>query len=81
MYKMLKYKGKYVFRTRHTLTGPYDVSEYYSYEPECFHLKEWTFTGINKVIMEEGNSKFYTYWNAKGVSIKLPTLYFKSVRL
>ena len=76
VYQLLKPGGKYVFRTPHILTGPHDVSQYFSYEPECFHLKEWTFREIKSLLMELGYSKFHTYWNARGILLRMPNAYF-----
>jgi SAM-dependent methyltransferase len=76
VHRLLKDGGQYVFRTPNFLTGPHDVSQYFSYEPECFHLKEWTYTEIKKVIMDSGYSKFHTYWSAKGLTIRMPYSYF-----
>jgi SAM-dependent methyltransferase len=74
--RMLKPSGKYIFRTPHFLTGPHDVSQYFSYEPECFHLKEWTYAEIKTVLMDSGYSKFQTYWCAKGLNLRMPYSYF-----
>ncbi len=76
VHRILKPGGKYVFRTPHLLTGPHDVSQYFSYEPECFHLKEWTYTEIKTMLIESKYSGFHTYWNAKGLNIRLPNFYF-----
>lgn len=77
VHKILKPGGKYVFRTPHLLTGPHDVSQYFSYDPEGFHLKEWTFTEMKMALRDHHFSKFNTYWTAKGLSLRLPNFYFK----
>jgi SAM-dependent methyltransferase len=76
VHRILKVGGKYVFRTPHLLTGPHDVSQYFSYEPECFHLKEWTHTEMKRMLMELEYSGFHTYWNAKGINLRMPNSYF-----
>jgi SAM-dependent methyltransferase len=76
VHNILKPGGKYVFRTPHLLTGPHDVSQYFSYRAEGFHLKEWTFTEMKIALCDHGFSKFDTYWSAKGLSVKLPNFYF-----
>jgi SAM-dependent methyltransferase len=77
VYRILKKGGKYVFRTPHAFSVPYDVSRYFSDEPEGFHLKEWTYIELKHVIKEIGYLKFITYWSAKGTNLKLANLYFE----
>jgi hypothetical protein len=76
VYRILKVGSKYVFRTPHSLTGPHDVSRYFSDEPECFHLKEWTYIEIKRMLMELNYSNFSTHWRAKGIDFRLPYNYF-----
>lgn len=76
VHRILKVGGKYVFRTPHLLTGPHDVSQFFSYEPECFHLKEWTYTEMKRMLMELEYSRFHTFLNAKGKNLRMPNAYF-----
>lgn len=76
VYRILKENGMYVFRTPHSLTGPHDVSQYFSYKAECFHLKEWSYTEIRRMIMDLGYSGLHTYWNAKRINLRMPSSYF-----
>lgn len=76
VHRILKIGGKYVFRTPHSLIGPSDVSQYFSDEPECFHLKEWTYTEINRMLKDLEYTTFYTYWSARGINVRLPYPYF-----
>lgn len=76
VHRILKDGGKYIFQTPHLLSGPHDVSLYFSYEAEGFHLKEWTYTEIKELIMNLGYSKFHTYWTAKGIKLRMPYTYF-----
>jgi len=81
VHRILKKGGKYVFRAPHPLTGPHDVSQYFSYEAECFHLKEWTYNEIKRVLMDSGFSKFHTYWRAKSINLRMPNAYFSLCEL
>jgi SAM-dependent methyltransferase len=81
VHRILKKGGKYVFRTPHKFTGPHDISKFFSYEPEGFHLKEWTYTEINKLLMDLEYSRFHTYWNARGLNVRLPNTYFNILEL
>ena len=76
MRRILKPGGKYVFRTPHSLTGPHDISKYFSDVPEGFHLKEWTYRELKKMIKELNYSAFQTYFSAKGLVLRLPYIHF-----
>ena len=71
-YRLLKSGGKYFIRTPHQLTGPHDVSQYFSDKPECFHLKEWTYHEIKKRLQEAGFSDISCYRYRK----RRPYVYF-----
>lgn len=75
-HRVLKSGGQYMFRTPHFLTGPHDISQFFSYEPEGFHLKEWTYAEIETLLTELGYSRLDTYWSGKGINIQLPRVYF-----
>lgn len=76
VYRILKKGGKYIFRTPQVLTGPHDVSQYFSDEAECFHLKEWTYIEIRRMLKDLDYSGFHTYWNTKGMVVRLPYIWF-----
>jgi SAM-dependent methyltransferase len=75
VYQMLKPGGKYVFRTDHSFTGPHDISQYFSYIPEGFHLKEWSFIEFYGVLNKINFTKYYIIWKAKSIKLKLPYIY------
>ncbi len=76
--RILKPGGKYVFRTPHALTGPHDISAYFSDEPEGLHLKEWTYGELLKIVMSVGYSRFRMYVHRKGINVRMPRVYFLS---
>ncbi len=76
VHRILKPGGKYIFRTPHALTGPHDISRYFSDEPEGFHLKEWIYIEIITMLMDLGYSTFCTRWRKKGIDIRMPYRYF-----
>ncbi|MBE0675359.1 MAG: class I SAM-dependent methyltransferase [Bacteroidales bacterium] len=76
--KILKPGGKYVFQTPHALSGPYDISMFFSNEPEGFHLKEWKYSEIKLLVKEVGYSSFQTRWSAVGFDFQLPYFYFSA---
>jgi SAM-dependent methyltransferase len=73
---ILKPGGVYVMRTPHRFTGPHDVSSYFSDHPEGFHLQEWTFTDIAKVLNRAQFLTWWGYWSPKGAFFKFPFEYF-----
>lgn len=74
--RILRPGGKYVFRTPHAMSGPFDVSMFFSDEAQCFHLKEWTYTEMRSLLDEVGFSPFHTYWQARRTKVRLPYPYF-----
>jgi len=54
---VLKKGGRYILRTPHAFFGPWDISAFFSDTPEGFHLKEWTFTELNRALKRSGFSK------------------------
>ena len=72
VHRLLKPGGLYLLRTPHRLTGPHDVSGYFSAEALCFHLKEWTFGELAALLEGLGYRWVRTYWFGKGVLLRLP---------
>lgn len=75
-HRLLKEGGCYIFSTPHLYAGPQDVSMYFSYIPEGFHLKEWTYRELKELLKKVGFCSLKTYWFAKGIKIRLPYYYF-----
>jgi SAM-dependent methyltransferase len=46
--------GQYICTTPNRLTGPHDISRYFSYEPQGFHLREYTYTLLNETFRAAG---------------------------
>lgn len=76
VYKILKQGGIYIFRTPHALSGPHDVSKYFSDTAEGFHLKEWTYGEIKKMVFDVGFTEFKTYLLVKSRVIRIPYSFF-----
>jgi SAM-dependent methyltransferase len=75
-HRLLRPGGRYVFCTPHRLTGPHDVSAYFSDEPQGFHLKEWTYREIVPLLRRVGFARCQAYWTARGRTARLPVAYF-----
>jgi SAM-dependent methyltransferase len=78
-YRMLRPGGRYIFRIPHAMSGPHDVSMFFSSVPRGFHLKEWTYSEIRKEILSAGFSNLYAYWQAKCLCVKMPYGYFEAL--
>lgn len=74
--RLLKAGGSYVFCTPHAYSGPQDVSMYFSYEAEGFHLKEWTYREVRELLKDSEYSKLNAYWFARGMRIPVPYALF-----
>lgn len=77
--RILKPGGKYVFQTPHALSGPYDISKYFSDVAEGFHLKEWTYRELKSLVLNSGFSSFLPRISTAGVDIRMPFSYFSSL--
>ena len=75
-HRLLKKGGRYVLRTPHRLSGPHDISAFFSDEPLGFHLKEWTYREMAGLLQAAGYSRWHGCWCAKGRKVDLPFAYF-----
>lgn len=53
-FNMLNNGGRLVLITPHALTGPHDVSRNYSTKPEGFHMKEYMYKELKKILLDAG---------------------------
>lgn len=74
--RLLKPGGSYLFRTPHALTGPHDISAYFSDEPLGFHLKEWTYGELDQLLAQTGFRQWKRYWALRNCRMPLPGAYF-----
>ena len=80
--RILRSGGTYVFRTPNALSGPHDVSMYFSDEAQGFHLKEWTYTELSQLLYETGYRDLHGYVYVKGRPLGVPMgLIFLTERL
>ncbi len=83
--RILRDNGVYVFRSPHAFFGPHDISKYFSDEPQGFHLKEWTYSEIEKILKKVNFTSWGGYWRVnKKISkeyVKIPFCYFKAAEV
>ena len=74
--QILRPGGRYVFRTPHRFSGPHDVSGFFSDDAEGFHLCEWTYFDLKRIVSACGYSRWESYWCAKRIFAKIPVCVF-----
>jgi len=72
VHRMLRAGGVYVLRTPERLTGPHDISRFFSDTPQGFHLHEWTYATLAAAARAAGFRHLHGYWNARGKRIAVP---------
>lgn len=78
VHRTLKSGGVYTFRTPHRLTGPHDVSRYFSEQAEGFHLKEWTYRELAELLTGLGFRRVEAYWFGRDRLVRLPLAAFRT---
>lgn len=73
--RILKNGGKYIFSTPHAFTGPHDISKYFSFEPQGFHLKEWTYLDLRALLLQHGFSHVHALKSVFGSTVAMPYAY------
>lgn len=63
--------GKYICVTPNRFSGPYDISRYFDDVATGFHLKEYTFTELERLFREVGFGKIEAYSGGQGVYVKM----------
>ena len=76
---LLREGGCYVMRTPHAISGPWDVSRHFCEQPEGFHLKEWTVSGLRQALLDQGYRQVDCQWGLRTLQVKLPFAYFKAM--
>lgn len=79
--RILKPNGKYIFRTPHFSTGPHDISGYFSDVPEGFHLKEWSYHELSRLLREVTYSSTRAYWHRRTINIRMPRFYYAACEM
>ena len=82
----LKEQGKLVVITPHKLTGPHDISRYFTDDAQGFHMKEYTYKDMKSVLKAGGFNKIkgyvgYSKWGYMGININLLILVEKIYRV
>jgi SAM-dependent methyltransferase len=60
-HRFLRSDGLLMIITPHRLTGPHDISREFTPEAEGFHMKEYTYSELSKLLRKEGFTKVRGY--------------------
>lgn len=79
VHSLLKPGGQYIIVTPHAATGPWDVSRFFSDEPEGFHLKEWTYSELKVYLTRAGYVRVKALYKKKRLVVSVPMGVYESV--
>ena len=71
-FRVLKSGGRYICSTPNRLTGPHDISCYFGYTPEGFHLREYDHRSLGRLFRAVGFGTVSGRIMVKGRSADLP---------
>jgi SAM-dependent methyltransferase len=80
IWKALKPGGIYICVTPNRLTGPHDISRYFTDDPTGFHLKEHTTTDLVNIMKSAGFKKVEVPVPARGALLPIPCLPLHATR-
>ena len=80
IWKVLKPGGIYICVTPNRLTGPHDISRYFTDDPTGFHLKEHTTTDLVNMLKSAGFRKVDVPVPAQGRFLPIPCLPLHATR-
>lgn len=72
IFRVLKPGGLYFCRTPHKLQGPTDISCLFDDEPTCLHLKEYTYSELERVFGRVGFGNLFAYISKGGAYRQTP---------
>lgn len=73
--RVLKPGGRYWISTPSRLTGPHDISRYFAYEAQGFHLKEYDYASLAQALQQAGFRQVRYYIGRGGLrQFRLPTI-------
>jgi SAM-dependent methyltransferase len=78
VYKVLKPNGKYICITPNRITGPNDISRFFTNKNVGFHLQEYTNIEIRKLLIKQGYSKVSFFFFFRGKWKKMPYVFIKT---
>jgi len=72
IYRVLKPGGRYICCTPNRLSGPHDISVYFSHVPTGFHLREYDHRSLGALFRASGFKRVQAMVSAKGRRFTVP---------
>lgn len=72
IYDVLTSGGMYICVTPNRLSGPHDVSKYFDLTATGFHLREYTFCELEKLMSDVGFSGYKVLAGGRGIYFQVP---------
>jgi len=72
IHRVLRPGGAYLCRTPSRLTGPHDISVYFAYEAQGFHLREYDYRDLARLFQQAGFRKMRAIMRTRGRQVLLP---------
>jgi SAM-dependent methyltransferase len=72
VFRVLKPGGRFICRTPNRLTGPHDISRWFSESAKGLHLREYTSGQLVSILHDAGFRGFEVFSGGKGKFIKVP---------
>lgn len=63
--RVLKPGGSYVLSVPHEASGPHDVSRFFGDALQTFHLKEWSYSEVERRMRAAGFAKIRPFWRGR----------------
>jgi len=63
--RILRPGGHYLLSVPHEASGPHDVSRYFGNRLQTFHLREWSYRDLERLMIEAGFGKIQPFWRGR----------------
>ena len=72
IYRVLQNGGAYICITPNRISGPHDISRFFTDKPVGFHLREYSACDLRELFIRVGFRKVIAYTILKGRKVELP---------
>ena len=79
IYRVLRKGGAYICITPNRISGPHDISRFFTDKPVGFHLREYSACDLRELFMSVGFSNIIAYAILKGRKVELPFFLVKTI--
>lgn len=79
IYSVLRKGGAYICVTPNRISGPHDISRFFTDKPVGFHLREYSACDLRELFMSVGFSNVIAYTILKGRKVEMPFFLVKVI--